>query len=223
VFFVLVYGLSAHVVSASDAAPLGYVAAVAAGCAFAYLLSVAPLVLPSRRRVPSRRLGELLPGPSFDLDARLLLLRAGLVAVAGVLLGLVVDPERSYWIVAAGVAVVGVAADRRAAFARGLHRMVGTVVGAGAYALLALLHPAGVWLALLLGGLQFVIEIVVVRNYALALVFITPLVLLLTGAATGEIGSLDVALERVVDTLVGAALGAASGALLPRTAAPSRG
>lgn len=59
-----------------------------------------------------------------------------------------------------------------------------------------------------------------VRHYALALVFITPLVLLLTGAATGEIGSMDVAWERIVDTLVGAALGALSGLLHPRATTP---
>lgn len=94
--------------------------------------------------------------------------------------------------------------------------MLGTLVGAGLYALLALLHPAGLWLALLLGILQFLIELVVVRHYALALVFITPLVLLLTGAATGEIGDMSIALERIVDTVVGAALGAASGFLHPR-------
>jgi uncharacterized membrane protein YccC len=74
----------------------------------------------------------------------------------------------------------------------------------------------------LLGALQFTIELVVVRHYALALVFITPLVLLLTGAATGSIGSVDVALERIIDTIVGAALGAASGILHPRAPATER-
>lgn len=148
---------------------------------------------------------------------RLLLLRVVIVAVIGVLLGLIVDPGRTYWIVGAAIAVVGTTAARRAAFQRGLHRMLGTVVGVGMYALLAMLHPSGPWLALLLGILQFTVELVVVRNYALALVFITPLVLLLTGAVTGQIGSMDVALERVIDTLVGAALGAASGVLHPRT------
>jgi uncharacterized membrane protein YccC len=146
----------------------------------------------------------------------MLLVRVVIVSVLGVLLGAIVDPGRSYWVVGAAIAVIGVAAARRAAFQRGLHRMLGTIVGVGAYALLALLHPSGLWLALLLGALQFTIEIVVIRNYALALVFITPLVLLLTGAATGEIGSMDVALERMVDTLVGAALGAASGVVHPR-------
>ena len=74
--------------------------------------------------------------------------------------------------------------------------------------LAAVALPLPVWaLGLVLGGLQFVIELVVVRHYALALVFITPLVLLIIGAATGDSASLPLALERVVDTLVGAAVG----------------
>ncbi|MGW8481988.1 FUSC family protein [Microbacterium sp. NPDC055903] len=216
-FFVLVFGLSAHVVGSSAVLPGTYLAAFTAGCAFSYLVAVAPLVVPRVRAVPARALRELLPGPSLDADARMLLLRVALVAVIGSAIAMFVDQDRSYWIVGAGVAVIGVAAARRAALQRGLHRLLGTVVGAGAYALLALLHPSGLWLALLLGVLQFSIELVVIRHYALALVFITPLVLLLTGAATGEIGDMSVAVERIVDTLFGAALGAASGLLHPRT------
>ncbi|GGM40871.1 FUSC family protein [Microbacterium saperdae] len=220
-FFVLVFGLSAHVVGAGSISPVVYVAALAAGCVFSYLVAMTPLLLPRTRAVDARALRVLLPGPALTADSRLLLLRVAIVAVLGVLLGLVIDPERTYWIVGSAIAVIGVAAARRAAFQRGLHRMLGTVVGAGVYVLLSLLHPNGLWLALLLGALQFTIELVVVRHYALALVFITPLVLLLTGAATGSIGSLDVALERIIDTIVGAALGAASGLLHPR-ASPVR-
>lgn len=215
-FFVLVFGLSAHVIATAPIAPPVYVAAFAAGVVFSYLVTLTPLLLPRVRAKRARPLRELLPGPALDADARMLLVRVVIVSVLGVLLGAIVDPGRSYWVVGAAIAVIGVAAARRAAFQRGLHRMLGTIVGVGAYALLALLHPSGLWLALLLGALQFTIEIVVIRNYALALVFITPLVLLLTGAATGEIGSMDVALERMVDTLVGAALGAASGVVHPR-------
>jgi hypothetical protein len=215
-FFVLIFGLSAHVVADGAIAPSVYLAALAAGLVFSLLIAATPLVLRRHRSTTARPLRDLLPGPSLDADARMLLLRVSLVAIIGVLLGLVVDPDRTYWIVGSGVAVIGVAAVRRAAFERGLHRMLGTVVGAGLYLALALLHPSGLWLALLLGALQFTIELVVVRHYALALVFITPLVLLLTGAATGSMGSLDVVGERIVDTLVGAALGALSGVLHPR-------
>lgn len=58
-----------------------------------------------------------------------------------------------------------------------------------------------------------------IRNYALALVFITPLVLLLI-VSTSPAGSAGtpaaLIAERVVDTLVGATLGALSGFVHPR-------
>lgn len=215
-FFVLVFGLSGHVLDTGAISPLPYLAALASGCLFSYLVAMTPLVLARTRATAARPLRELLPGPALTADSRLLLLRVAIVAVLGVLLGIVIDPERTYWVVGSGIAVIGVAAARRAALHRGVHRMLGTVLGAGLYLVLSLLHPAGLWLAALLGALQFTIELVVVRNYALALVFITPLVLLLTGAATGSIGSTDIAIERIIDTVVGAALGAASGILHPR-------
>lgn len=215
-FFILVFGLSATVMSASPVAPLTYIAAIASGCAFSYLVSLAPLVLPRVRAQRSQQLRVMYPGPSWDADARMLVLRVAIVAVVGVLIGLFLDPGRAYWIVGAAVAVIGVAAARRAAVQRAQHRLLGTIAGAGVYALLALLHPVGLWLALLLAALQFSIELVVVRHYALALTLITPLVLLLLGAATGSAGDMSVALERIVDTLAGAVLGAASGFLHPR-------
>lgn len=215
-FFVLVFGLSGHVLDTGAISPVRYLTALASGCLFSYLVAMTPLVLARTRATTARPLRELLPGPALTADSRLLLLRVAIVAVLGVLLGIVIDPERTYWIVGSGIAVIGVAAARRAALHRGMHRMLGTVLGAGLYLVLSLLHPAGLWLAVLLGALQFTIELVVVRNYALALVFITPLVLLLTGAATGSIGSTDIAIERIIDTVVGAALGAASGILHPR-------
>ena len=216
IFFILVFGLSANVVRAAAIAPLDYVGAIATGCLFSYLLALLPLALPAVRTQQSRPIGELLPGPTWDAPARTLVLRVALVAVLGVLIGAVLDPTRGYWIVGSAVAVIGVVAAREVAIQRAVHRMLGTIVGAGVYVLLAMLHPTGLWFALLLGALQFAIELVVVRHYALALTLITPLVLLLTGAATGSIGDMSVALERVVDTIAGAMLGALSGLLHPR-------
>jgi hypothetical protein len=43
-------------------------------------------------------------------------------------------------------------------------------------ALLAL-HPQGLWLVATIALLQFTVELVVLRNYAIAVVFITPLAL----------------------------------------------
>ena len=82
--------------------------------------------------------------------------------------------------------------------------MVGTLIGAGLFTLIAPLgeHP---WvLVVLLGVFQFVIELLVVRNYALALIFITPLVLFIIGSMSQTDDLFATAGERVIDTVVGA-------------------
>lgn len=230
IFFVLVFGLAAGVTAVHDGVrvvePATLLAAVAGSSAFAYLLAVAPLVRRRNRRAPARSLRELLPGPRLDDGTRTVLVRATAVAVVGVAAAAVVDPQGAYWVVTAGVAVVGVTAARRVTVTRGVHRAVGTATGAALFLLLARLGPEGVVLGLVLGALQLAVELVVVRHYALALTFITPLVLLIATAATGgALASTDVALERVVDTVVGAAIGIACAVLVvppPRAAGVTR-
>lgn len=210
VFFVLVYGLSAQVTAVRGGVrsidPWVYLGVVAASSAFACLLVVLPLLLPRYRREEVRPVRMLFPR-RWGGVAQTLAVRAAIVAIVGVGAAVFVDPERSHWIICAGLAVVGMPVGRRAAAARGIHRTVGTVFGAVVYLGLALL-ALPVWaLGLVFGALQVTIELTVVRHYALALVFITPLVLLIIGAATGEGANVPLALERVVDTLVGAAVG----------------
>lgn len=212
-FFVLIYGLSGQIAGPMDATDsLTYLGTLAVGIGFAYLLALTPLLWPSIRRVSARPLRHLLPRPVLTGVAGTMFLRAAVVTIAGTAIGAAVDPQRTYWVVGAALGVVGVAVGRRVAVARGLHRMAGTVAGAGVFLLIAPWGVEGLWLAAVLGLLQLVVELLVVRNYGLALVFITPLVLLLTGAATGELGTAFVG-ERVIDTIVGGLLGAASGFL----------
>ena len=216
VFFVLTYGFAAHVTSVVDGArgvaPAQLIGAVATGSAFTLLVVAARLVRARNWAVAPRQLRELLPGPELGPEGRELLLRATIVAIVGTLVSVVlVDPQRAYWTVAAAVAVVGMRAGRGAAASRGLHRIVGTLAGAGVYLGLAALDLVPLAFALVLGALQFTVEMVIVRNYALALAFITPLVLLLTGAATGDVGSVTTLAERLIDTAVGATLGVLTG------------
>jgi uncharacterized membrane protein YccC len=68
------------------------------------------------------------------------------------------------------------------------------------------LHPHDLWLVLLLALLNLVIELLVVRNYALATVFITTTALTISsGTHTVDIGHL--LLARGIDTLIGCTVG----------------
>jgi uncharacterized membrane protein YccC len=191
--------------------PLTLIACVSAGCALAIIVSVAPLVRSVHWQVAPRPLKELLARQPWDSGQRELVARIAVVAVAGTLLAVItVDPQRAYWVVASGIVVVGFIPGRVPALHRGLHRMLGTAVGAGVYLGMAALDPGPWALVAIVFALQFFTEILIVRNYALAVSLLTPLALTLATAAAGDLGDVAVALERILDTIVGAAIAVAT-------------
>ena len=103
------------------------------------------------------------------------------------------------------VATLQAGRSRRLTAVRGVNRVLGTLVGVAAFALLALLAPQGLVLALVVGVLQLVTELVIVRHYGLALVLITPLALTIAEAGSGGPVA-PLVQDRVVDTVTGAAV-----------------
>jgi uncharacterized membrane protein YccC len=103
--------------------------------------------------------------------------------------------------VSAVVPVVGRATSGQ--LLRAGHRLLGTVVGLGLAALLLVWQPSAVALVVAFGVLQFGTELVVARNYGLALVFITPMALGMPaiGGAPVDVGALVAA--RGADTAIG--------------------
>ncbi|WP_298236376.1 FUSC family protein [uncultured Azohydromonas sp.] len=96
-----------------------------------------------------------------------------------------------------------------------VQRVLDTAVGLVlSYALL--LPPLDLWgVALLMMALSFLIELLVVRHYALAAAFITPLTILLAEAATlGQSSAADLIRARFLDTVLGCLVGFAGGACL---------
>ncbi|WP_062383439.1 FUSC family protein [Demequina iriomotensis] len=218
-FPILVYGMSGHAVN-GGVPPLVLVGTVAAGCAWAVVASIAPLVRRVHWQITPRPLSVLLARPEWDRGARELVWRTAIVAVLGTALSLLyVDPDRAYWTVAAGVVVVGVVPGRGPAVTRGLHRAVGTVLGVAVYLAIAAAGMPAVALALTLGTLQFITEITIARHYAIAVTAVTPLALVIVTASAGELGDLAVTGERIVDTALGAGLAVAT-ALLHAPAPP---
>jgi uncharacterized membrane protein YccC len=122
--------------------------------------------------------------------------------------------ERSYWVPVACIAVIQ-GTTLRAVWNRQVHRIIGTTVGLLlAWAVLSL--PLNAWLiAALVTGLMLVIETIVVRQYAVAAMFITPLGILLAEAADlGATPAAELIAARFYDTLLGAAVGFLGGVCL---------
>ena len=110
-----------------------------------------------------------------------------------------------YWsMVAAVVAVTGV--DTTTRLTRAIHRVAGTVAGVVlAAAILAPHLPVGA-LIVIVGLLQFATELAVGRNYALAVVCLTPLALTM-GTLAQPTGTWSLLHDRAIETVLGALIG----------------
>lgn len=160
-----------------------------------------PLLNPPARTVLGRAVS---PGSHI----RNIMVRVAIgVPLAGSLATLL-NIGHSYWAMAAAVLVLHEGADRSRTLRRGSELLLGTWAGLGLAGAIMLMHPHGLWLALLLGVLQFCIAIAAPRSYTLAAIFITATALTVaSGAHSADIGWL--LLSRGCDVLVGCAVGVA--------------
>ncbi|MBD7993852.1 FUSC family protein [Arthrobacter sp. Sa2CUA1] len=126
---------------------------------------------------------------------------AAAVAAAGSL-ALLLGPGHSYWAMLAACAPIS-AADAAHAPARAGHFILGTYGGVLLSALLLQPDWSPVQLAILLAALQFGGEVYVMRHYALAMVFLTPVALLMTGFVSAQ-PVWELTLDRAVETTIGA-------------------
>jgi len=150
---------------------------------------------------PARALGRDLRDVLAERRTRRHLVRYALaVLVAGsVATGLGIG--HPYWAMVSAVVPMA-ARDLAGQLVRGAHRLLGTLVGLGLAAALLALPLHGVLLVAVVVLLQVGAELLVGRNYGLALVFVTPLALLLGQlAVTHPAGPL--LRDRGLETLVG--------------------
>ncbi|OPX06506.1 hypothetical protein B1790_27210, partial [Mycobacterium sp. AT1] len=153
-----------------------------------------------RPRAAALLLAALRPGSHVRHVMVRVAIAAPLAGTAATLLGI----GHAYWAIAAAVLILHQGADRSRTLRRGLDRLVGTWVGLILAAGILWLHPQGWWLAVILAALQLTIEMLVVRHYGLASVFITAAALTIaTGSHRVDVGEL--LLARGSDTLVGCA------------------
>lgn len=111
-----------------------------------------------------------------------------------------------YWAAMTAALVMSVTADRLALTHRALHRVAGTVVGIGVFLAIHAAHPSGLVLLAVTLLLIFGIQMLAVRNYALGVIFVTPMALLISTAASTYQPVGAIAGQRLVETTVGAAI-----------------
>lgn len=181
------------------------------GCLLACLIGFFYSLLILRRQPPKPV--TPLPPATFD-DVVFDPVVIGVFVGVSLALALVMQLEKPYWVPVSCLAVIQ-GMSLRAVWNRQVHRVVGTGIGLlVAWALLLL--PLDKWsISMIMTMLAFVIETAVVRHYGFAVIFITPLTILLAEAATLGQGSTGPLIQaRFFDTVLGCVVGLFGGICL---------
>lgn len=209
-FFIMAAAIGANAPGDLMAVPLK-VGLLAMGCLLACLIAFCYSLIVLRRQ-PSVPIAPR-PAPTFDFvifDAIVI----GVFVALSLAIAQLLRLDQAYWVTISCLAVIQ-GMSLRAVWDKQLQRILGT----GAGLLLAwglLLLPLNAWsIALVMIVLAFLIETLVVRHYALAAIFITPLTILLVEAATlGQMPAATLIAARFWDTVLGCLIGLLGGICL---------
>ncbi|HWS36463.1 MAG TPA: FUSC family protein [Actinoplanes sp.] len=147
---------------------------------------------------PPRPAGPARPAARLTaLHALVCLVGAGVSGALALAAGL---QHPSWAMVAAVVPVVGTATGPQ--ILRAGHRLIGTLLGVGVSGLIFLHAPGPLEIAVLTGFLLFGAELMIARNYSLALLFITPVTIGLAHPDTPD-RLLTLMADRALETAIG--------------------
>lgn len=179
----------------------------AASAAFALVVGSAGAVAGRTPRPPRTRLRS-----PWGIDPLRYMVAVGVAGSIGTAAGI----GHPSWAMVAAAAPLSVRGRSHQALRAG-HRIAGTLVGLLTSIPLLLLDLDPVPLVLVVVALQVVTELLVGRNYGLALLFITPMALLM-GQLGGSRAATDLVVDWGVETVIGAAVAVALLALENRRA-----
>ena len=208
-FYVLITGATGSLtapVALKGAAidPLLVLVMISIGMLTAYLVVLAPLVLPSVRRRdaalfaarPARRF-------AFTADVERIFVRLTVATVLAVAVSATLDLHRVQWVLLAVIAILQNDSEVRLSMLRAIHRVVGTAIALVLFYLIALWNPDGLVLVALIGVLMFLFKILQPRNLGLSLAAITPMALVIAAKGANQ-PLIEIVGVRVEDTTLGA-------------------
>lgn len=130
------------------------------------------------------------------------------------IIGHLLEFNNTYWISIAAVAIIQ-GRNFEHVRQRNMHRILGTFVGIGLAWIILIFNPEKIVMIVIITVLQFIIELFVVRNYGLAVIFITPLTILLTETGSEVHHQVETLMQaRLLDTIIGSLIGLAAGFFL---------
>jgi uncharacterized membrane protein YgaE (UPF0421/DUF939 family) len=138
----------------------------------------------------------------------------GLFMCLSLTVAFVLKFENPYWIPISCVAVMQGSSSKHT-WTRGIQRMAGTLIGLGLTWLIAYTNPTPLFMVISITLLQTIVEFLVVRNYAIATIFITILTIFLAESGHQLSQNTDkVFLARLFDISIGSVIGIIGGWIL---------
>ena len=213
IMFILISAVCSHLaapVHLGGAALPGYMilALIAEGAGIAYLVVVvlSVFIKPKAEDGSVNQTAPLLMNIHFDRVAASMAIRIIVCVAFASVISKPLEAHRSYWLIVAAVAVLqGGNNDKRTTSIRAIERLLGTLIGVLVFEVIALAKPEGLWVVLIIVVFQFATQVVIARNYTLALIFITPLALVTT--TIGHLNDPYVSIQgRIMDTLYGSVI-----------------
>ena len=210
-FYVLITGAVGALVAPASAQgagvdPVLVLVLLVVGMVMAYLVVLAPLLLPSGRRRDAVRYRTRTPWKfAVTPEVRRIFIRLSIATAIAVGIGATLDLHRIHWVLLAIIAILQKDSEVRLSVLRAIHRVLGTALGLALFWLIALWDPTGYPLVLLIGFLMYMWEILAPRNLGLALGAITPMALVIAAKGAGQ-PLIDIVGVRVEDTSLGAGI-----------------
>jgi hypothetical protein len=154
------------------------------------------------------------PAPRKTMAIMTESITVGIFAFSSLLIAHLSKLDNPYWIPISCLAVMqGVSVSH--VWQRGIHRIAGTFVGMGVTWLLLQMDMTPLIICVSILILQFIIEMLVVRHYGLAVIFITPMTVLLSEiAGASSIDPTQLVSLRVLDITIGSCIGILGGLIL---------
>ncbi|PSA90761.1 FUSC family protein [Bacillus atrophaeus] len=160
---------------------------------------------------------------AFDWHSPVLIraLKYGIVLAAAALFANALGFHRSYWIPLSSAAVM-LGTTVVFTMHRAIQRSIGTVLGIMLASAILFLKPEGMYIALCVTVLQFLLEMFIVRNYVLAVPFLTANALIITESMHADIAVSYFITARLTDVVLGSVIGFLGAMLLWRRFSSNR-
>ena len=150
------------------------------------LFETAGLVDPERTTMPHSRPTaryRIYSSLTADSHAMVAAKKVAVAALATGIIGVALGLNRPDWGVISALLILQNGPEKIPGTIRGVHRVLGSVLGLGLFSLFYFFGVEGWTLLAALAFCQFFAEIMVVKNYALCVIFSTPLALLMGGSS----------------------------------------